>query len=447
MNQIIPAATAPVAADHMAGTAPHPCREACINVSAVPRLIDAADLGAAPIGVAKLSKMAFDGVDLWPLWRQLVDRYVFEAGDAAALMDLSTVEQLLGNLEIGLARQNEALKLERLYRSPCVPSPGLRVLALASVGDIGSNTPLEFLVAGSDIALSTLYVIPGDKMPETLPEHDVAIVAVGESDEHRIVLKEIEWMIAAWPRPVLNRPDRVVPLAREHLCGLLQQVPGLAVPLTARIDRATFERLGGGEIPLTDILGDGAFPLIARPVNSHAGLGLERLDGAAAITPYLNERREAEFYVSRFVDYRSADGLYRKYRIVFVDGRPFACHMAIADQWRIWYLNAGMRENAEKRMAEAAFMAEFDEDFGRRHAVVLGTLADRIGLDYFAIDCAEMPTGELLLFEADIAMIVHDMDDPQIYPYKPPQMRKVFDAFRAMLRRAGKRATASVAAA
>jgi glutathione synthase/RimK-type ligase-like ATP-grasp enzyme len=219
------------------------------------------------------------------------------------------------------------------------------------------------------------------------------------------------------------------------------------MPLTARIDRAAFERLDAGDIALTDILADGVFPLIARPVNSHAGLGLERLDTAAAIGSYLAERQEGEFYISRFVDYRSADGLYRKYRIVLVDGRPFACHMALADQWRIWYLNAGMRENAEKRAVEAAFMAGFDEDFARRHAGALGALAQRIGLDYFAIDCAEMPNGDLLVFEADIAMIVHDMDDPKIYPYKPPQMRKVFDAFRALLHRTGKSSAASGVAA
>jgi len=36
-------------------------------------------------------------------------------------------------------------------------------------------------------------------------------------------------------------------------------------------------------------------------------------------------------------------------------------------------------------------------------------------------------------------MIVHDMDDPAIFPYKGPQMRKVFGAFAAMLHQAGER--------
>lgn len=423
-----------IVAGRLAGLMPLRRWETSMTANDAPRFAADPDLGAAPIGVAKLSKMAFDGVDLWPLWRQLVDRYVFEPGDAAALMDLSTVEQLFGNLEVGLSRQDEALTLERLYRSPCASAaPDLRVLAFAGAGDIGSNTPLEFLLGGSGIALTTLYVLPGEPLPATLPEHDVAIVAIGESDEHRRVLAAVEKLVASWPRPVLNRPERVVPLAREHLCHLLQDIPGLVMPLTVRLDRLTCERLADGEVALTGLVADGIFPLIMRPVNSHAGLGLERLDDAAAIGPYLAGRPEEEFYLSRFVDYRSADGLYRKYRIVFVDGRPFACHMALADQWRIWYLNAGMRENAEKRAAEAQFMASFDEDFARRHAAAFDALVQRIGLDYFAIDCAETKDGKLLVFEADNAAIVHAMDPVDTFPYKVPQMRKVFAAFQAML--------------
>ena len=58
---------------------------------------------------------------------------------------------------------------------------------------------------------------------------------------------------------------------------------------------------------------------------------------------------------------------------------------------------------------------------------------NRIGLDYFTVDCAETEDGDLLMFEADNTAIVHDMDPPDIFPYKAPQMRKVFDAFAAML--------------
>ena len=391
---------------------------------------------ATPMGVARLSKMMFDGEDLTPLWRELIGRYVYRHDDAAALMDLATVEQLFGNLEDGLARQREALELCRLYRSPgSGVAPRLTLLAFAAPGDIGTNTPLEFLLEGSDVALATLYVVPGLPLPQSVPGHDVAFVAVGESDTNREILAEIEQLLARWSRPVLNRPDRIRQLSRERLFALLDGVPGLVIPMTLRLDRVSLERLAAGAVAVGDLLPDGAFPLIARPVDSHAGRGLAKLDQPAALSAYLAERREDEFYLSRFVDYRGGDGLFRKYRIVFIDGAPYACHMAIADQWMIYYLNADMKGSAMKRAEEARFMTEFDDGFGRRHGAALGAIAARVGLDYFGIDCAETPDGKLLLFEADIAMIVHAMDSPAIFPYKPPQMRKVFDAFCAMLRR------------
>jgi hypothetical protein len=123
-------------------------------------------LGAAhPTGIAKLSKMMFDGVDLGPLWRELIGKYIHRPDDAAALLDLSILEQLFGNLDVGLARQAEALHLCRLYRSPFTGgTPALRLLAFAAPGDLGTNTPLEFLLEGSAVELHTLYVVPGETL-------------------------------------------------------------------------------------------------------------------------------------------------------------------------------------------------------------------------------------------------------------------------------------------
>jgi glutathione synthase/RimK-type ligase-like ATP-grasp enzyme len=388
-----------------------------------------------PLGVAKLSKLAFDGVDLGPLRSQLLDKYVFEPDNAAALMDLAVIEQLLGNLEDGLARQHEALQLRRIYRSPCeAAKPGVRLLAFAAPGDIGNNTPLEFLLEGSDIALTTLYVVPGEPLPEPIPDHDVAIATACESDKNQAVQAEITRLTADWPKPVLNHPDQIALLARERLHALLKPVASIEMPMTVRIDRASLAEIGAGRTPLRAHLADGVFPVIARPLGSHAGFGLKKLDDAAAVTAYLAERAEAGFYLSRYVDYRSPDGRFRKYRIVFVDGRAYACHMAIAEQWMIYYLNAGMGESAAKQAEEERFMTAFSSEFARRHKAALAALAERIGLDYFGIDCAQTGDGKLLLFEADIAMIVHLMDSPTTYPYKVPQMRSVFAAFCAMLK-------------
>jgi hypothetical protein len=45
-----------------------------------------------------------------------------------------------------------------------------------------------------------------------------------------------------------------------------------------------------------------------------------------------------------------------------------------------------------------------------------------------------------LVFEVGTAMIVHAMDPPDLFPYKRPQMEKVFQAFQTMLHNAARAA-------
>jgi glutathione synthase/RimK-type ligase-like ATP-grasp enzyme len=393
------------------------------------------DAAQAPlIGLAALMRMAYSGVDLTPVGAQLIERIERNPLDANAPMDLSTVLQLKGSRDIALSMQAQALQAQQLYRAPSASgTPAIRLLALMGPGDLMANTPLEFLLEDSDVALDMLYVGPGVPEPASLPEHDLLFVAIGESDQNLPLLEQLDVVVSEWPRPVLNRPGRIATLSRDGTCARLKSLPGVAMPATVRVAREVLERIGRGELALSAVLEGGAFPIIVRPVDSHAGRGLDKLEDAAAIAAYLQAMPESEFYVSRFVDYRGADGLFRKYRIVLIAGRPFVSHMAISQHWMIHYLNAGMSESAEKRAEEERFMASFDEDFARRHAKAFRAIDDAIGLDYLGIDCGETPDGALLIFEVDSNMIVHAIDPVDVFPYKQPQMRKVFAAFRAML--------------
>jgi hypothetical protein len=393
-------------------------------------------LWADRIGVARLTKMAVTGIDLRPLWQTLIAKLIDGTVEAGEGLDLSLIAQLLGDKQAGLAIQHEILASHQLFRSPCsAAKPRLRILALAAATDMGSNTPIEFLLEGSAMELMTLYAIPEIDLPAPLPDHDVAIVIASDSEECRAALRKIERAASRWPRPLLNPPHLVCNLDRDKLHRVLDGIDGLRIPATTAVSRAQLSELSRSSLASGDIAADLAYPVIARPRGSHAGAGLAKLDDRAALARYLEARQEQEFFLSRFVDYSGADGLFRKCRIVFIDGRPYACHMAIADRWDIWYLNAGMSQSASKRLEEETFMRTFDIGFARRHESALAGVAERIGLDYFTVDCAETKDGSLLIFEADNTAIVHDMDPPDVFPYKQPQMRKIFDAFAAMLDR------------
>jgi hypothetical protein len=388
------------------------------------------------IGFARLTTMAFNGADLRPMRDEIMAKIAMGTVDAGEGLDLSLIAQLLGDKQLGLAVQDEVLAFHQLFRSPCsLEKPKLRVLALAAVMDMGGNTPIEFLLEHSGIELQTLYVVDGIELPTPLPEHDVAIVIASDSEECRAALRKIENAASRWPRPLLNPPHLVGNLDRDKLHRLLHGIAGLDIPATEAASRTQLSGIAQTSLLLADIAAGLAFPIIIRPRGSHAGTGLAKIDDRGALERYLAERPEVEFFVSRFVDYANADGLFRKYRVVFVDGRPYACHMAIADRWDIWYLNAGMAFSDEKRAEEASFMRGFDEIFAVRHRQALAAMAERVGLDYFTVDCAVNNNGELLIFEADNTAVVHNMDSPELFPYKPRQMNKIFDAFAAMLSR------------
>src|SRR3984957_3243843 len=374
-------------------------------------------VAADRIGLARLTTLAATGTDLRPLWHALIRKLIDGSIEAGEGLDLSLIAQLLGDKPAGLAIQHEILKSHQLFRSPCSsPQPRLRVLALAAATDMGTNMPIEFLLENSGIELMMLYVIPEVELPQPLPDHDIAIVIASDSEDCRDALRKIGLLASSWPRPLLNRPHLVGNLDRDKLHGLLAGIDGIEIPMTTAVTRAQLSDLSRSAAAPRDIAAGLAFPVIVRPRGSHAGAGLAKVDDRAALERYLSERAEQEFLISRFVDYSDSDGLFRKYRIVFIDGRPYACHMAIADRWDIWYLNAGMSASASKRLEEQTFMRTFDMAFARRHATALAGIVDRIGLDYFTVDCAETRNGSLLIFEADNTAIVHDMDPPDIFP-------------------------------
>jgi hypothetical protein len=395
---------------------------------------------AERIGLVKLTKAAEAGYDLRPLWQHLIAKLLDGTIEPGEGLDLSLIAQLLGDKAAGLAIQQAILASNQLFRSPCAAKPPhLRVLALAAATDMGSNTPIEFLIENSGIELTTLYVMPEIDWPDRLPDHDVAIVIASNSEDCRGALDKIARVTPNLPRPLLNPPELVGNLDRDKLHGLLGGIEGLEIPVTTGATREQLLELSQSTLALTDIHADLVFPIIVRPRGSHAGAGLAKIDDLSGVERYLGERAEEEFFLSRFVDYSGSDGLFRKCRIVFIDGQPYACHLAIAERWDIWYMNAGMSASASKRAEEEAFMQTFDSGFSQRQRAALSALTKRVGLDYFTIDCAETKQGSLLIFEADNTAIVHDMDPPDIFPYKVPQMQKVFAAFAAMLHeRAGR---------
>ena len=390
----------------------------------------------ALMGLATLMRMAFEGQNLMPLAHTLMARATADEQDGNALMDLSTALQLHGERDAGLATLSAALQTQQVYELPASQPTKVRLLAIMAPGDLMANAPLPFLFENSDVSLTMLYLLPGAPMPTELPEHDLAFIAISDSSQNHALLEQLAVEVRTWPKPVLIRPECILRTSRENAYALLKDAPGVYMPPTAQTTRQALQALCRDEQGLPDLLPGGAFPLIIRPLDSHAGHGLEKVADLPALQQYLTASAESDFFVASFVDYSGPDGLFRKYRVVLIDGIPFAGHMGVSSHWMIHYLNAGMTDSAEKRAEEAAFMRDFDTVFAPHHAQALHVVYQRFGLEYLVIDCAETQDGKLFVFEVDPGAVVHSMDPPDLFPYKQPAMQKVFVAFRAMLQRA-----------
>ncbi len=400
------------------------------------------------LGNGALIQFTSNGGDVNKVFEFFAGQVRQAPGDASLQMDLALLHLIRQERDEAYRVQARALERQQLFRvlgtkGQEVPTRR-RVLALVAPGDFMNNAQLEFLLDGSDIGLDVLYVVPGQPLPASLPEHDVLFCAVNESDENIPILRRIAELLPRWPRPVLNGPEKIAALSRDGIASLFRFSSTICAPRIRRVGLADLRRLASGEVGLEALLACASFPLVVRPVGSHCGKNFEKIDSPEKLGSYLAaiHADDDDFFLGSFMDYRGADGLYRKYRVALIDGIPFLCHMAVSDQWKIHYVNVGMAEDAGKRAEEARAMETFDSDFARRHAAAFAALCERIDLDYFGIDCAELPDGRLLLFEAETAMVIHDMDSADLYPYKKPQMAKVFRAFGALIDQAAVRRVA-----
>ncbi len=352
-----------------------------------------------------------------------------------AHMALYQLLQVAQQRDEALAHQAAALEVCQLYTQPCVgPQAAASVLVLKAPGDLQTNIPLDLLFDRARYTLHDLYLVDGGAPPAAaaLPPYDLVFNAISESERALPALAAAERFIAAQTKPVLNDPARVRALSRDGAARLFAGLADCRFPPTERLTHAALT----AEPSAAALARHGlALPVVIRPIESHAGVDLERIEDAAALADYLARVERPEYYVAPFVDYRNADGFYRKYRVIFVDGVPYPCHLAISRRWMIHYLNADTPGFVWMRAEEERFLADMANVFSGVQLAALGALAARCGLDYAGIDCALDADGRVLVFEIDAAMLVHLWDPIEIYPYKHRYVPRIFRAVEQLVER------------
>lgn len=337
-------------------------------------------------------------------------------GDFAANWGLFEVDQLLDDNEAALHHQRIALEARSVVSIDALVQPAhTTILELCVAGTFQANIPLDFILDRHRTTVHKLY-LGVHPVPE-LPTYDIIFNTIADAPNVSGALDAAQQFIAGQTRPALNAPALVGLTSRDSIAELFANSPYVAVAATQRAARELVRHLHP------------EFPFLIRPLDSHAGNDLAKIDDVDALESYLTATTNAEdFYLSAFIDYRNADGYFRKYRIVFVDGVAYPVHEAISPRWMIHYYNAPMAENAWMRDEEHAFMRDMRSVFTGPAAAGLQEIAQRLPLDYFGIDCSIAADGRVLLFEASTAMIVHMRDPIDLYPYKAEYVPRVIRA-------------------
>jgi tetratricopeptide (TPR) repeat protein len=347
--------------------------------------------------------------------------------DAESLYWIGGISQTLGDLEAAQAAYARAAQIAPLIRRNAVKSPAdFRVLALYA--PFAGNTPAEFLFKDAAWDTDTLALLASSEIDlVALGSIDVVVNLISDADQAAAELPIAAALAARLDKPVINDPARIAHTTRDAVARLLPDIEGCRVPGILRIDAGADVRVAALEAILRF-----PFPLLARPAGTHGGDDFEKVESIEALSDFLGQR-DGDHYLIEYIDYASADGYFRKYRFIFVDDEILPYHLAIGGDWKLHHDSTDMGEYAWMQREEAAFLENPGAVFDAGHYDSLRAIRERIGLDYFGIDCGLDRDGKLVVFEVNASMLVH-ADNPE-FPYKDPYASAIKTAFDKMLRR------------
>lgn len=278
-----------------------------------------------------------------------------------------------------------------------------------------------------DLQFSELTL--GGTEPQPLPPlatPDVIFNCITDADSNAQALQLAAAAIAQLqPRRVLNHPDRVLQNRRDDVAGKLAGIPGVLAPATIRIRPQT-----RSDILQALCTGPVGYPAIIRRAGTHGGNSMLLLRNTEEAMVRLERIAcdGSDYYLIRFVDYRDGDGLYRKLRLVLVDGVAYPRHYLASKYWNVHASarTGQMAKGLQLLADEDRLLNAFEHALLPRLAARLAAIHQRLGLDYFVIDCALLPDDQLLVFEANASG--NALGQKNIHKY--PHLRKPIQRLR-----------------
>jgi Flp pilus assembly protein TadD len=299
------------------------------------------------------------------------------------------------------------------------------VLLLCDAGK--GNVPLDFLFPlHSNNQIEWMIKYGASDQYQKLPPYDLVFNAIGDPDVSGPAVEAVANFLSVCAKPVLNPPEAVARTARFLMPELLKGIDGAYIPPAWLVEPE-------GAWHASPLF---SFPALVRPFSSHGGRGLTLVESREALAQI---QPQGAMHICGYHDYRSPDGYYRKYRVIFVDRIPYPYHLAISENWMVHYLTADMPAHPWKLEEERRFLEDPAGALGERGMAALAEIGRRLDLDYAGVDFSVLPDGRLLIFEANATMLAHPEKVIAELKFKNPYIQRIFDAFEALLARAVRR--------
>lgn len=236
------------------------------------------------------------------------------------------------------------------------------------------------------------------RRPE-LAQYRCMVNMITEPEQNRQVLDNVRRLLRGTAAKIINRPGAVLQSTRDLVARQLAGIEGLVVPKTVRL------RAAKPADALQAVAKAGTtFPIILRQAGTHTGLTVGLCQNAEEIQASLVEG--CEHIATEFVDFRSADGLYRKHRVFFIGRQIIFRHMLVSDDWNVHAKDRRrfMTARPDLLTEEEAMFAEPEGVFPAGVLETLRGVRERMKLDFFGMDFGILPDDRVVLFEANASM-------------------------------------------
>jgi tetratricopeptide (TPR) repeat protein len=376
-----------------------------------------------------LGKICFELGELESAVEYFRQATILNPRDADAIYWIGGIKQMLGESEAAEAAYAQAALIQPFISRPAAKFPAdFHVLALYA--PFAGNLPTGYLFKDAAYDTDTLALFASSEYDAAPLKKDAQVVVnlISDADQAGALLPLAADLADRLGKPIVNDPRKIQNTTRDAIAARIDGIPGCRIAKVLR-------QKAGADLSVATLQAALSFSpsILVRPVGTHGGDDFEKVEGPAELARFLAQPPDTDRYFIEYIDYRSADGYFRKYRFIFVDGQILPYHLAIANEWKVHHDSTDMVDHRWMQQEEEAFLNNPAGVFNSGHYQILREIQQRIGLEYFGIDCGLDRSGNLVMFEANASMLVHDQN--QEFPYKAPFVLHIKSAFDEMLRK------------